>query len=469
MRQQYAEVQCPACGARIRVPANQILDVRVNPAVKDAILGGQINLIRCPRCGTVQRINLPFIYHDPAHEVALLYLPPDAGRDEIERQKVAGRLNRALLNSLPTEEQKSYLLQPETFINLESLVKRVLELEGLSEEDINRVQARMALFETLFNATQDDTLEQAVAEHQEEVEDPDFHLLLQNYADLTAQAEPSEEVQILRKLFEYLRTHTQMGQKFAALDRAHEAYRQAPSYESFLDLLRVVPSEDLLRSMLEGAQEVLDYGFFKALLARIEQAPTKAERKEWETLRERILAIRDEMMQAWDQIMQDRLDLIKKLLESKEQDKMLQSHLSELDEHFSAALEAVRQLAVQEQNQFMLKDLEALAEKVSAVVAKNIPPDVLFTQLLLQAQTEQEAREILRNYRKLLTPDFIAKMQNVAERLQNDPGGQDPKLVKRFIHYVDLMKEYLSQDGDQGPSEPEKKSSLPEGLIFAKH
>lgn len=450
---------------------NQILDVRVDPEVRELVLSEQVNIVRCPRCGTAQRINMPFIYHDPAREVALLYLPPDAGKNEVERQKVAGKLTRVLLNSLPTEEQKSYLLQPETFLNVESLKRRVLELEGLGEEEINRARERLELLGALVDAAREGTLEQAVAEHQVELESPEFHLLLQAYIAPAMQGEQSEDTQVLRTLLEYLRAHTEMGQKFAVMDRAYDVFRSDPTRENLLALLRVTPSEDLFRSVVENAIDSLDYAFFKALVDKIEQAPTEAERQEWETLRKRILAARDELVQQVKQIYQSRQDLIEKLLETEEVDKMLQSHLSELDPYFAAAMEGFFRQADQEHDLVLVQELKMLSQKVDELIEQQTPPEVAFLQMLLSAPSDAEVKKLLRRNEELLSPELLELLKRASAQFQQEPEGKDPQMIARLAHVVALLEEHLGAAAAAAPQEAqsEGESSLPEGLIFAKH
>lgn len=144
-----AAVTCPSCGTRFQAPVQQILDVRVEPDVTSRVLSGSVNVAQCPSCGTGGALNIPFVYHDPAKEMALLYLPVEAGANMVEREKVAGQLTRQLMDAMPPEEKKGYLLQPETFISMETLVKRVLELEGVSADEMARSQSQREFVGTL--------------------------------------------------------------------------------------------------------------------------------------------------------------------------------------------------------------------------------------------------------------------------------------------------------------------------------
>ena len=114
-----ATVTCPSCGTRFQTPVQQVLDVRVDADAASRVLSGGVNVAVCPSCGTGGALNLPFIYHDPEKEIALLYLPVESGPGMVERQKVAGRLTRQLMDAMAPEERKGYLLQPETFISME--------------------------------------------------------------------------------------------------------------------------------------------------------------------------------------------------------------------------------------------------------------------------------------------------------------------------------------------------------------
>ena len=139
-------------------------------------------------------LNLPFIYHDPDNDVALLYLPVDSGPNEVERQKAVGKLARDLMNSMPPEERKGYLLQPETFISIETMVKRVLELEGVTEQDMARSQQQREILNE-FLTSEIDTWSQMLEEHTDLVDESFFALIeyVVQIAARTGNAETEED------------------------------------------------------------------------------------------------------------------------------------------------------------------------------------------------------------------------------------------------------------------------------------
>src|SRR5437899_2522012 len=109
---QSTTVRCPNCGNPVSANLYTVVDVGKQPALKNALLRGQVNTIACPSCGYRGMIANPFIYHDPAKSLALVLLPMELGlkRDDEERQ--IGRLSNALMESYAAEQRKMYMLQP---------------------------------------------------------------------------------------------------------------------------------------------------------------------------------------------------------------------------------------------------------------------------------------------------------------------------------------------------------------------
>ena len=69
-----ARVTCPNCRNSFQTPVEQILDVRADPSTKIRVLNGLVNVAVCPHCGMRAALNLPFLYHDPDKELALVYI-----------------------------------------------------------------------------------------------------------------------------------------------------------------------------------------------------------------------------------------------------------------------------------------------------------------------------------------------------------------------------------------------------------
>ena len=267
-----AAIGCPSCGTRFQTPVEQILDVRVDPSAKNRMLSGTVNFAVCPSCGSAAMLNLPFIYHDPDNEVALLFLPVDAGPNEVERQKAVGKLARELMNSMPPEERKGYLLQPETFISIETMVKRVLEIEGVTEEDMARSQEQRDLLNTLLTSEQDTWAESVDANIH--LIDEGFFSLMEYVLQIAARTGNADtESEVFEALQAFLIEHTEIGKDLVERSEAVQGFADNPSRETLLQALLVTDDDETRTSLIQAGMELLDYAFFQELLQRIEQAP----------------------------------------------------------------------------------------------------------------------------------------------------------------------------------------------------
>ena len=119
---QVLPVTCPYCQAKFAAPIQRVVDVSRDPRLKVALLQGRLNVATCPQCGNTGMLNAPFIYHDPEKELALCFVPTELGLMATDQQKLIGDLTNAVVNSLPPEKRKGYLLQPKIFLSLQGLL-----------------------------------------------------------------------------------------------------------------------------------------------------------------------------------------------------------------------------------------------------------------------------------------------------------------------------------------------------------
>ena len=75
-----ARITCPSCQNQFQAPVEQVLDVSNDPSARMRVLNGLVNVAGCPHCGMRVALSLPFLYHDPEKELALVYMPMEAGR-----------------------------------------------------------------------------------------------------------------------------------------------------------------------------------------------------------------------------------------------------------------------------------------------------------------------------------------------------------------------------------------------------
>ena len=149
-------VNCPKCGKSFIVQVKSVIDVGQEPELKEAFLRGRVNYAECPECGTGGMLSSALVYHDPAKELLITYVPTELGLSSDDREKYVGSLVSAVMNGLPPEERKGYFLQPKTALSLEGLFDTILEADGISKEELEQQRARLSLIGQLLAAVDDD-------------------------------------------------------------------------------------------------------------------------------------------------------------------------------------------------------------------------------------------------------------------------------------------------------------------------
>ncbi len=435
-----ARVTCPNCGTRFQVPVEQILDPRVDPTATERLLSGAINVAQCPRCGYLAPLDLPLLYHDPEKEALLLYLPLSAGKTEAERQQAAGKLTRQLMDRLPPEEKKGYLFQPETFVSMPSLIKRVYELEGMDESVLAKREAQSRLLEKLLTA-QPDQWEQIVAEQSDAVDETFFTLLLSLKARLQAvkeqggQVEEEEEARLDRLIAFFLESHP----NFQAMMKAQEAidaFIRNPSYESLVDAFLAQQDEKEIEALAAITYDKLDYNFFNEFVRRIEAAETEAEAEALRKARRRVLAARDRLQAQQQEEAEKRLQLIDKLLHTEAPRKMILSHLGEIDDLFFGILLETIAAAEREGNRELAQHLNDLLKMVMEFVEQSLPPHLQLARKLIAARNDAEIEKLLQKNARLVTAELLDVLQQIARSAQEVQQQAETERINRIIAKV---------------------------------
>jgi len=469
----YATVACPACGTRFQTPVEQILDVRVSPEVKNRLLSGGVNVAMCPACGNGGALNVPFIYHDPEKEVALLFLPFGIGNGEVERQKLAGQLTRQLMDAIPQEERKGYLFQPETFITMENIVKRVLELEGVTDEDMERSEKQRAFLDKFLSALEEEW--PALLADNEALLDENFFGLLQYTMQVIAMSGASGgDFSKVEKGYNYLVENTAIGQLLNKRTEVVRKFADDPTQTTLLEALIAAPDDETVKVLVQSGLGLMDYSFFQQLVYRMEATEDPEEKAHLTQLRRKILETRDAIMEASEDIARERAQLLEKLLNTEDPLKMARSYLSELDDTFALVLRSELTAARTRGDKHSLEALQRITTVLNQVTEENMPAEVVLARRLLMATSDEQAHEILKSNQQLLQPQFFQFLTGI-EASSREQG--ETQTADQLARIRALAQQYAPQPevapeappaAAQPPTPPEDETRTASGLIIAK-
>jgi hypothetical protein len=307
---------------------------------------------------------------------------------------------------------------------METLIRRVLELEGVTEEDMERAQKQQEFFRTLVQAMPE-TWDAIIEEHEDLIDESLFTML--NYtmqvAAMSGQEE-SEDFKRLEELVDYLVENHPLGQTLGKRTEVIQPFLENPNRETLIEALVQAPDEESTNMLIQTGLSLMDYSFFQALVQRIDSAETEEERERLLKLRRKILDIRDQIAEANENQARERAALLRRLLSTEEPLKMARSHLSELDELFFLVLRSELEEAREDQNESYQEALEKIAQIAERVMEENMPPELVLIRRLLFVRNDEELEQILQNNQELLQATFFNLLDSL-EQSSRDRGDEE--------------------------------------------
>jgi len=416
------QISCPRCRQPIIAEVEQLFDVGVDPQAKQRFLSGSSNMANCPSCGYQGPLSTPVVYHDPDKELLLTYFPPDLGLPLNEQERLIGPLITQVMNKLPPEKRKAYLLRPQTMLTQQAMVERVLEGEGITREMMEASQQRLNLLQRLLSASSADVRQEIVQQEQRLVDERFFEILGQLAEASLAQGDQNSAA-ALSALQQEILPLTDIGKKIqaqnaeaqAALEALQNASKEGLTREKLLDLLIEASNETRMAAIATMAHSGLDYEFFSILSQRIDNASGE-EKQKLAALRERLLQLTKEIEQHLQQQAQRSRELLDGILRAEDIEQAATEALPEMDEFFADKLRNELQQAHQ------AGDMERVAklQKVFNVIqdASAPPPEVALAEELVGAETEAERRAILEAHADQVTPEFLQVLNSLKSQLE---------------------------------------------------
>lgn len=153
------QTSCPTCRQPVAVEIQQVFDLGKDPLAKQKILSNTSNFLHCPSCGYQGMLAVPIIYHDPDKDLLLTFFPSDLNTPVNEQEKQIGPLINRIINEIPQEKRKAYLLQPQNMFTFQTLIEKILEADGITKEMIVDQQKRIDLLDKLIKTPKENRQE----------------------------------------------------------------------------------------------------------------------------------------------------------------------------------------------------------------------------------------------------------------------------------------------------------------------
>ena len=421
------QLTCPACHTPYMGEVHQIVDVGLQPEMKQMLLTGALNVVQCPACGTVTRVSTPFLYHDPEHEQFMVYVPMELSMAQNEQEKLIGQLVKRAMDQLPPEKRRGYMFQPQTILSLQTLMEKVLETEGVTPEMMARQRAQSELLGRLLEADRE-TASEIIAEHSDDFDEQFFAML----SVLTESAEQTGQEQALLKLMNLralLYQKTEFGQRLEAQQLAlHKFNREAKaaggvSPELLLKhILANRKDPEVVDSLVQAAAQALNYQFFILLSDKIDKREKAGvDATELKSLRDHLLAVQQGIESQSRKIVERASQTLQKILSAGDIGEAVRDNMDQIDDSFMYILSASIAQAEERGEKEQAQALVAVYNAIRDVLDSQMPPEIQFLNELMRLESDDARRQLLDERAEMLTPELLDLLLQVSEQAaEND-------------------------------------------------
>lgn len=439
MPPQKTQIACPQCRQPIPAIVEQLFDVTSDPGAKQRLLGGVSNFATCRACGFNGPLTTPIVYHDNDKELLLTYFPPELRMSVNDQEKMIGPLITQVTNKLPAERRKGYLLRPQSFLTYQTLIERILGMDGITPEMIQAQQKRVSLVERLLMASSQENRAQIIKEN-ETLFDADFFAIFSRLAEGALSSGQEEAAKQVGEIQKQLLAETEYGRKLAIQNneiqeavKTLQAVGKKLDRDKLLEIFIAAPNEDRLNALASLTRPGLDYQFFQTLSERIDKGKGD-EKKKLETMRTNLLEITRRIDQRMEEEVKVARELLETLLSAEDIQKATAEHMGEIGDVFIQVLNQVLQEANAHND---AERMPKLQQVVAVLQQASAPPaELQLLEELLDAPDEAELNKRIEAHGAEITPELTSIIASVMGRTEQEkaqqPTGEEAQVMAKL-------------------------------------
>jgi hypothetical protein len=436
---------CPRCNTSFTGIVEQIIDVGHDPQAKIRLLSGRINQVVCPSCGHTMAVGTPLLYHDPAKELLLVYVPMELNIPQQERERLVGDMTRRLTDSLPQDQRKGYLLQPRQALTIPGLLDMILDADGITEEMREAQREKLRVMEMFLQVSSDEW--PRLLDEYEALIDSEFIQMTLATAQNAAETGKGPMAEGLIALYNFLVQNTAAGQEMLHAAEVQEAVVKEVAEDlqelgenitrqDFMDLvLSYADDDDRIQAVVGLMRPALDYTFFQELSEYIEESEGE-EHALLESLRERLLELTDMLDQQTQVVLQRAAETLQLILSSEDIDAAIRPRLDEIDDTFLAVLQANIHAAEERKDLQTSARLKQVLEKVLEILRENAPPQIHFINELMTADSDEEAYQLIEEKAPRFGQELLDLMEAVAQDLDEERDAANADRLRAYSDYA---------------------------------
>jgi len=426
----------------ITANVEQLVDVTQDPQAKQRMLGGQSNTARCPHCGYQGRLATPIVYHDNEKELLLTFFPPELNVPLNEQEKTLGPLIKKVSDSLPPEKRKGYLLNPTANLSYESMVKLILEKDGVTPEMLKEQQDRVQIIERLLQASSSEVRSEIIKQN-ENVFDEQFFSLFSRLAQSAAGSGQGQQiaqglVDLQNQLLEETEYGRQLKETVGEMEAAQKSLQevgQGLTREKLLDIVLESTTDTRLKAYVSLARGGMDYEFFQLLTNRIEKA-SDDEKTKLEAMREKLLEFTNEIDKQIEARYKQSQEIVENIISQDDVVKAIQDNAQNITQD---VVDIANQMMKQASEKNDYARMGKLQKMIEVLKQASTPPEVEFIEHLLDAPDDASLDKMLEDNKNMINDEFmqalvglVAQVDQAAEQGNPEASALSEKLSKLY-------------------------------------
>jgi hypothetical protein len=422
------------------IPAHveQLFDVTSDPQAKQRLLGGQSNYARCPYCGYQGRLATPIVYHDNEKELLLTFFPPELGLPVNEQERMIGPLIKQVMDSLPAEKRKGYLLKPTANLTYESMIETILGKDGVTPDMIKSQQERVQFLERLMQVTSKDVRTELIKQNARII-DEQFFALFSRIAQ-SAMAGGQEQaartlIDIQTQLLEETEYGRQLKESVAELEAVQHELQDAGqglTREKLLEFVLASNTDGRLRAYVSMARPGMDYVFFQNLTERIEKSSGE-EKTRLEGIREKLLGYVADMDKQVEARYKQAQDFVESLLKQEDIEKAVSANL---DKFTQDSVDIAQQMLRQATEKNEYERMGKLQKMIQVLQAASAPPEIAVIEQLLQLPDAAAVEAALTQNPDIVTQGLLDTLTGLAAQMDSQPDNPEAKAMGEKLSEV---------------------------------
>lgn len=422
------QVSCPNCQSPIRVGIVSFIDADMFPQLKNILIGGRINSASCQSCGTPVMLAAPLVYHDASKQFCFVHIPQQilASAQASDMERYVGSITNALMQQLPPEAPRGYLLNPKRFLTMQTLVEAVLEGDGVTKEMLEAQRKRVDIISQLLEGMmQGDEALLKVLEANHADMDEEFTSTLNAFVEASHASGDPEGIQQLSAL------QSKIAQFVGGENIAQ--------YNILIEKLLANPDADARTQLIKTHQEIIDYTFFDLITNRFNaanEAGDTALAESINTMREHVLALYEEIQAGLEAAYIRAGALLDSVFGADDMSIVLQEHLDQLDEVWDILVDGQRSMAERAGDQASADRLAQIIALTKTIKESALTPEDRVVNALIES--ENPTRYIRENIGDI-TGAVVKRLNELAELYESKGKTDDADKVRRIAREAGAM------------------------------